>query len=80
MSPRACVYTNPYTLIINASNTKHNNNEHKRDMHDNMDIQTVATNFSRSREREPSNSETFVRLIVLAYKKAEQSDQGRRSD
>ena len=43
-------------------------------MHDNMHIQTVAKDFSRSREREPSISGTFVRLNVLDYKRAEQSD------
>ena len=46
-------------------------------MHDNMHIQTVAKGFSRSRKREPFNSRTFVRLNVLDYKRAEQSEQGR---
>ena len=46
-------------------------------MHDNMHVQTVAKNFSRSREREPSISGTFVRLNMLNYKRAAQSDQGR---
>ena len=46
-------------------------------MHNNTHIQTVATGFSRSREREPSNSGTFVRLNVPNYKRAEQSDQER---
>ena len=40
-------------------------------------VQTVATDFSRSREREPSNSGTFVRLNMLAYKRAEQTDHER---
>ena len=44
-------------------------------MHDNMHTQTVAKDFSKSREREPSISGTFVRLNVLDYKRAEQSDQ-----
>ena len=39
-----------------------------------MHIQTVATDVSRIREREPSNSGMFVRLNVLDHKKAEQSD------
>ena len=43
-------------------------------MHNNTHIQTVTTDVSRNREREPSNSETFVRLNVLDYKWAEQSD------
>ena len=43
-------------------------------MRENMYIQTVAKNFSRSRERLPSISETYVRLNVLDYKRAEQSD------
>ena len=46
-------------------------------MHDNMHIQTVATDLSISRQREPSNSGTFVRLHVLDYKRAEQSHQDR---
>ena len=44
-------------------------------MHDNMYIQTVAKAFSRSGEREAFISGTFVRLNVLNYKRAEQSDQ-----
>ena len=44
-------------------------------MHENAHIQTVALDFFRSREREPSISETVVRLNVLDYKRAEQSDQ-----
>ena len=43
-------------------------------MHDNAHIQTVAKDFSRSREREPSISGTFVRLNVLDYKRTEQID------
>ena len=43
-------------------------------MHDNTHIQTVASDFSRSLEREPSVSGTFVRLNVLDYKRAEPSD------
>ena len=39
-----------------------------------MYIQTVEKDFFRRREREPSISETFVRLNVLDYKRAEQSD------
>ena len=35
----------------------------------------VAKDSSRSREREPSIARTCVRLNVLDYKKAEQSDQ-----
>ena len=46
-------------------------------MHDNTHIQTVATDFFISREREPSNSGMFVRPNVLDYKMAEQSDHGR---
>ena len=46
-------------------------------MPENTHIQTVSTDFSRSRGREPSNSGTFVRLNVLDYKSAEQSDQER---
>ena len=46
-------------------------------MHDNTPIQTVAKDFSRSREREHSISGTFVRLNVLDYKRAEQSDHKR---
>ena len=42
-------------------------------MHDKTHIQTVATDFSRSRKREPSSSGTFDRLNVLDYKRAEQS-------
>ena len=42
-------------------------------MHDNTHIQTVVTDFSRSREREPPISGTFVRLNVLEYKRAEQT-------
>ena len=45
-------------------------------MHDNTYIQTL----SRSRESEPFISETFVRLNVLDYKRAEQSDQEMRSN
>ena len=75
MSPRVCVYTNTYTLMINASNTKANNNKHEEKT--NRHIQTVATDFSRSRESEHSNSGMFIRLNVVDYKRAEQSDQGR---
>ena len=45
-------------------------------MHDNTYIQTVAKDFSRSRERQPSISGTFVRLNTLDYKR-EQSDHER---
>ena len=38
---------------------------------------TVATDFSRIREHEPSNSGTFVTLNMLDYKRVEQSDHGR---
>ena len=48
-------------------------------MHDNTHIQTVAKDFSRSREWEPSITEAFVRLNVLDYKRAELSDQEKRS-
>ena len=41
-------------------------------MRDNTYIQKVA--IVNSREREPSISATFVRLNVLDYKRAEQSD------
>ena len=44
-------------------------------MHDNTHIQKVAKDFSGSREHEPSISGTFVRLNVLDYKRAAQSDQ-----
>ena len=43
-------------------------------MYDNTHIPTVATDISRSRERKHFNSGTFVRLNVLDYKRAEQSD------
>ena len=43
-------------------------------MHDNTYIQTVAEDFSRRREREPSISGTFVIINTLDYKRAEQSD------
>ena len=46
-------------------------------MHDNTYIQTVAKDLSRSREREPSISGTFVKLNLLDYKSAEQSDHER---
>ena len=46
-------------------------------MHDKTHIQMAAKDFSRSREREPSISGTSVRLNVLDYKRAEQSDQKR---
>ena len=49
-------------------------------MHDNTHIQTVAKDFSRSREREPSISLKFVKLNVLHYKRAEQSDHNKRSN
>ena len=49
-------------------------------MYDNTHIQTVGKNFSRSRERELSISGTFVRLNVLDYKGAEQSDHEKRSN
>ena len=49
-------------------------------MHDNTYIQMVAKDFPRSREREPSISETFVRLNVLDYERAEQSDHDNRSN
>ena len=49
-------------------------------MHDNTYVQTVAKDFSRSREWEPSISGTFVRLNVLDYKRAEHSDHERRSN
>ena len=48
-------------------------------MHDNAYIQTVANDFSRNRERLSSISGAFVRVNVLDYKRAEQSDQRRRS-
>ena len=44
-------------------------------MHDNTHIQTVAKDFSRIREREPSISGKFVGLNVLDYKRVEKSDQ-----
>ena len=47
-------------------------------MHDNTHVQTVAKDFSRSRECEPSISGTFVRLNVLVYERAEQSDHKRK--
>ena len=40
----------------------------------------VAKDFSRSRERETSISGTFVRLNVVDYKRAEQSDHQMRSN
>ena len=43
-------------------------------MQGNTYTQTVAIDFSRSRESEPSILGTFVRLNVLDCKKAEQSD------
>ena len=49
-------------------------------MYDNTHILTVAKDFSRIREREHSISGTFVRLNVFDYKKAEQSDQEKKSN
>ena len=46
-------------------------------MHENTHIQTVAKDFSRSREREPTISAPIVRLNVLDHKRAEQSDHER---
>ena len=43
-------------------------------MHDNTYIQTVVKDFPRNREHKPSISRTIVRLNVLDYKRAEQSD------
>ena len=40
-------------------------------MYKNAHIQTVALDFSRRREQEPSISRTFVRLNVLDYKKGQ---------
>ena len=76
LSPRVCMYTNTYTLIINASNTKANNNKHEETTC--MTTCQVAIDFSRSREHEPSNSATFVRLNVFDYKRAKQGDQRRK--
>ena len=41
-------------------------------MHEDTPIQTVATDFSRSRERKPFISGTFIRRNVLDYKRAEE--------
>ena len=49
-------------------------------MHYNMHTQTVAKDFSRSREREHSISGMFVKLNMLDYKRAEQSDSEKRSN
>ena len=49
-------------------------------MHDNTYIQTGAKDFFRSLEREPSISEAFVKLNVLDYRRAEKSDQKKRSN
>ena len=49
-------------------------------MHDNTYIQTVAKNFSRGGEREPTISGTFVKRNVLDSKTAEQSDHEKRSN
>ena len=38
-------------------------------MYENVNIQTVAVDFSRRREKEPFISRTFVRLNALDYKK-----------
>ena len=38
-------------------------------------INVIAIEFSRSKEREPTTSRTFVRLFVLYYKRARQSRQ-----
>ena len=46
-------------------------------MHDNTHIQTGAKDSSRSRECESSITEKFVRLNVLDYNRAEQSDHRR---
>ena len=43
-------------------------------MYDNAHIQTVAKVYSSSQEREPFISGTLVRLNVLDYKRAEQSN------
>ena len=50
----------------------------ERKQRDNTHIQTVATDFSSSRQREPFNSGTFIRLNVLDYKRAKQNDQERQ--
>ena len=46
-------------------------------MHDNAYIQIVVKDFSGSGESEPSISGRFVRLNVLDYKRAKQSDHTR---
>ena len=68
-------------MLQHVTNIKKNLCVHKyiqqpyeKDMHDNTHIQTFALDFSRSRERKPFNSGTFVRLKVLDYKRPEQSD------
>ena len=43
-------------------------------MHDNTYIKTVAKDSSRSRERDSSISGTFVKLNLLDYKRAKQSE------
>ena len=60
------IHTNKYIEHLN------NNNKHKRNKH----IQTIAKDFSRSRESQTPISGTFVRLNVLDYKKAERAIKG----
>ena len=45
------------------------------DNYENAHIQTVAIELSRRREREPSDSRTLVKLLVLGYKWVRQSRQ-----
>ena len=68
------IHTNKYIEHQN------NNNKHERKTCCHTYIQTVVKDFSRSRECENSISETFVRLNMLDYKKAEQSDHKNRSN
>ena len=45
-----------------------NNNKHGANMYKNAHLKTVAAEFSKRREQQPSR--TFVRLNMLDYKKA----------
>ena len=62
-STGVCVYTNTYPLINTPNILTTTISMRERHM--------IAKDFSRSGEREPSNSGTFVKLNVLDYKRAE---------
>ena len=68
------MYTQLYTNKCNEHEANNNKHEKKACM-ENAHIQTVAKDFSRRREFELYISRTSVRLNLLDYKRAEQSDQ-----